>query len=69
MQVHPSEKPERFGKSNIAYRAARSILTRGAGFMAAYDYTLNPYEGCTFGCTYCYAGLFRARQAKAGWVG
>ena len=28
----------------------RSILMPANGFMADYDYTLNPYQGCAFGC-------------------
>lgn len=43
---------------------ARSILTRATGFMADYDFTLNPYAGCTFGCTYCYAAFFARDQEK-----
>lgn len=36
----------------------RSILTPASGFISEYDYTLNPYSGCAFGCQYCYAASF-----------
>ena len=26
--------------------------------MGEYDFTLNPYSECSFGCTYCYAAFF-----------
>lgn len=36
--------------------------------MEDYDYTLNPYEGCFFGCTYCYAAFFaRSKQKQNDW--
>jgi DNA repair photolyase len=51
-------QPERVGRAAISYRPSASILTRASGFMSDYDYTLNPYVGCAFGCTYCYAASF-----------
>ncbi|MEW6474678.1 MAG: radical SAM protein [Actinomycetota bacterium] len=36
--------------------------------MTDYDYTLNPYSGCSFGCTYCYAAFFtRNRALQDSW--
>jgi DNA repair photolyase len=57
---------------------ARSILTQTHGFTSVevpgsgFDYTLNPYRGCSFNCTYCYAPAFvydqAARQSWGRWV-
>jgi DNA repair photolyase len=32
--------------------------------MDSYDFTLNPYSGCSFGRTYCYAAFFSRDVAK-----
>jgi DNA repair photolyase len=60
--------PTKFGHATVSSVEPRSILTPASGFMRDYDYTLNPYGGCTFGCTYCYAAFFaRDRQLKQSW--
>ena len=55
-----------------AYKPAREILTKSTGFMDAYDFTLNPYSECSFGCTYCYAAFFSCdvekRDSWGKWV-
>ena len=57
-QLCISEVPEWIGSTSIAPIETKSALTRATGFMGEYDYTLNPYSGCSFGCTYCYAAFF-----------
>ena len=32
--------------------------------MDSYDFTLNPYSGCSFGCTYCYTAFFSPDKEK-----
>ncbi len=56
------EEPDRIGHATVEFREARSILTPGSGFMRGFDFTLNPYSGCSFGCTYCYAAFFAREQ-------
>ena len=68
-----SPGPTSLGSTVISYaNISGPILTKAAGFMDAYDYTLNPYSGCSFGCTYCYAAFFspdvEKRDAWGRWV-
>jgi DNA repair photolyase len=46
------ERRDFIGNSEVYYKNVASILTPGKGFMDTYDFTLNPYSGCSFGCTY-----------------
>lgn len=65
-------RPDRVGHAAISYAQTSSILTPATGFMDAYDFTLNPYSGCSFGCTYCYAAFFahdtELRDTWGSWV-
>ena len=62
------DRPSRIGHVDVTYNPAREILTRATGFMDTYDYTLNPYSGCSFGCTYCYAAFFsRDVEKRDNW--
>ena len=61
-------RPYMIGETTIRYAPVKEILTRATGFMGEYDFTLNPYSGCSFGCTYCYAAFFsRDRDRLNTW--
>lgn len=49
---------------------ARSILSPATGFIlrGGFDWTCNPYLGCTFGCNYCYAMFLpQNRRPREEW--
>ncbi|MCU6711608.1 radical SAM protein [Paenibacillus sp. J5C_2022] len=58
--------------ANLQRKQSKSLLNRGSGFLDGYSHTLNPYTGCSFGCSYCYVrrmpvSLFR-REEWGTWV-
>lgn len=70
LQLFAAAAPEtvRAGRTTAKLVDVKSILTPASGFMAEWDYTLNPYAGCGYGCSYCYAAFFsRDRIRRDTW--
>ena len=65
---HMETRPCTIGETAVCYAPVKEIMTRATGFMGEYDFTLNPYSGCSFGCTYCYAAFFsRDIERRNNW--
>ncbi|TXK72390.1 radical SAM protein [Paenibacillus sp. N3.4] len=41
-------------KLEYVYKYPKTLLNKGTGFLSDYSHSLNPYTGCSFGCSYCY---------------
>ncbi|MYB21267.1 MAG: radical SAM protein [Chloroflexi bacterium] len=65
-------RPATQGNADVIYADASAILARPTGRLADLDFVINPYQGCTFACTYCYAAFFvpeeEQRERWGQWV-
>jgi DNA repair photolyase len=76
--METSSRQHGAGRLEVQEISARSILTETRGFTSVeipdtgFHYSLNPYRGCSFNCSYCYAPAFvfddTARGNWGRWV-
>ena len=56
--------PLKIGRSSVDYYTASTLFNKTSGFMDTFDFTCNPYRGCSFSCSYCYARYFNRDEDK-----
>jgi len=64
--------PEQLGRARIGVREKAKVLHDVSAYWERFDYSLNPYVGCQFGCSYCYAAFFvpdeKQKEDWGSWV-
>ncbi|AIE85025.1 Radical SAM domain-containing protein [Fimbriimonas ginsengisoli Gsoil 348] len=67
-EPEPVTLPASVGPAAVRAIETTHLLTPGKGRISDYDFTLNPYRGCSFGCSYCFAAFFVADDLqRAEW--
>ena len=60
--------PASIGPTTIRKIQTASLVGTATGFVKLYDGVVNPYQGCSFACDYCYASNFApSEELKANW--
>jgi DNA repair photolyase len=65
-----AEAPEIDHLNEVEYRelSCRSLLSPCNSRRVPFDYTINPYRGCEFGCVYCYARYTHEYMELQAWL-
>jgi DNA repair photolyase len=58
--------PQTIGRAEVIESQSLNLLTPGKARTGDFHYTLNPYRGCSFDCSYCYAPAFVPDQERRG---